>query len=162
MTKNVLIIGTLDTKGAEIAYLRDRLQELGLGTIVVDSGILGEPLGITLDPDRDVTRAAAARFGGTTIEALQGAGSRGKAVEGMREALKKLTLDLLSARAAGRDCQHGRRGRGRDGRRRDDAAACGRARKSWYRPSPRGSIISIPWLAPAISWLCTPSSISSV
>ncbi len=73
-------------------YLRDRLQALGLNTIVVDSGILGEPLGITLDPTRDVSRAEAARYGGTTIEALQGAGSRGKAVHGMREALKKLTL----------------------------------------------------------------------
>ena len=47
MAKNVLLIGTLDTKGAEIAYLRDQLQALGLTTIVVDSGILGEPLGIT-------------------------------------------------------------------------------------------------------------------
>ena len=57
MARTVVIIGTLDTKGAEIAYLRDRLQALGLDTIVVDSGILGEPLGITLDPERDISRA---------------------------------------------------------------------------------------------------------
>jgi uncharacterized protein (UPF0261 family) len=95
MTKTVILIGTLDTKGAEIGYLRDRLQALGLNTILVDSGILGEPLGITLDPLRDVSRAQAARYGGTTIEALQQAGSRGKAVHGMREALKKLTLDYF-------------------------------------------------------------------
>ena len=44
MPKTVVIIGTLDTKGPEIAYLRDRLQALGLQTIVIDSGILGEPL----------------------------------------------------------------------------------------------------------------------
>ena len=37
--KSVLLIGTLDTKGPEIAYVRDRLQSLGLRTIVADSGI---------------------------------------------------------------------------------------------------------------------------
>jgi uncharacterized protein (UPF0261 family) len=91
-----MIIGTLDTKGAEIAYLRDRIQALGLETIVVDDGILGEPLGIALEPGRDVTREEAARYGGTTIEALRAAGSRGKAVEEMRRALKTLTLEYYS------------------------------------------------------------------
>jgi len=94
MPKTILIIGTLDTKGAEIGYLRDRLQAFGLQTIVVDDGILGEPLGITLNPDRDVSRAEVAKFGGTTLHALRNAGSRGKAVAGMREALKKITLQF--------------------------------------------------------------------
>ena len=93
MGKSVFIIGTLDTKGAEIGYLRDRLQALGLATTVVDSGILGEPLGITQD-EHDISRAQAAVYGGTTIEQLRAAGSRGKAVAGMREALKKLTVEL--------------------------------------------------------------------
>ena len=47
----VVLIGTLDTKGPEIGYLRDRLNKLGLGTIVVDSGILGDPFDITPDID---------------------------------------------------------------------------------------------------------------
>src|SRR5690606_7392127 len=94
MPKTIVIIGTLDTKGAEIGYLRDRLQELGLETIVIDSGILGEPLGITLDPERDISRAMAATYAGTTIDALRNAGSRGKAVDGMRDALKKLMPEL--------------------------------------------------------------------
>ena len=90
MGKNVVVIGTLDTKGPEIAYLRDRLHALGLTTTVVDSGILGEPLGIT----PDISRAEAASYGGTTIDALRNAGSRGKAVHGMREALKVLVRQL--------------------------------------------------------------------
>lgn len=90
MGKRVVLIATLDTKGPEMAYFRDRLQALGLQTTVIDSGIIGEPLGITPDIDH----AEVARFGGTTIEALQNAGSRGRAVHGMREALKKLTLKL--------------------------------------------------------------------
>ena len=86
----VVLIGTLDTKGPEMGYLRDRLRALGLDTIVVDSGILGEPLDIVPDIDH----AEAASYGGTTIEVLQRAGSRGRAVHGMREALKKLTISL--------------------------------------------------------------------
>lgn len=93
MVKNVVVIGTLDTKGPEIAYLRDRLQALGLETTVIDSGILGEPLGIVPDIDR----ATAAAYADMTIEALRNAGSRGRAVAGMREALKKLTLELYKA-----------------------------------------------------------------
>jgi uncharacterized protein (UPF0261 family) len=94
MTKTIVIVGTLDTKGAEIGYLRDRLRELGLETLVIDSGILDEPLGITLDPERDISRAQAATYADTTIDALRNAGSRGKAVHGMREALKKLVPEL--------------------------------------------------------------------
>lgn len=90
MAKNVVIIGTLDTKGPEIAYLRDRMRDLGLDVTVVDSGILGEPIGIV----PEISRTEVATYGGTTIEALRNAGSRGKAVHGMRAALKTLTLEL--------------------------------------------------------------------
>ena len=90
MAKNIVIVGTLDTKGPEFAYLRDRMHDLGLTTTVIDAGILGEPLDIVPDIDH----AEVARFGGTTIEALQQAGTRGKAVEGMRDALQVLILDL--------------------------------------------------------------------
>ena len=92
MKKTVVVIGTLDTKGPEIAYLRDRLQSFGLETVVIDSGILGEPLDIV----PDINHAESATYGGTTIEALQAAGSRGKAVRGMRAALRKLTAKLYA------------------------------------------------------------------
>lgn len=91
MANRVVIIGTLDTKGPEIKYLRDRLLALDLQTTVIDSGILGDPLDIVPDIDH----ATVAAYGGTTIEALRSAGSRGRAVAGMREALKKLTLKLF-------------------------------------------------------------------
>ncbi len=88
----VVLIGTLDTKGPELGYLRDRLRALGLDTLLVDSGILDEPLGIVPDIDH----AEVASYGGTTIEDLQRAGSRGRAVHGMREALKRLTATLYA------------------------------------------------------------------
>lgn len=92
MGKNVVLIGTMDTKGVEFAYLRDRLKDLGLEPTIVDTGILGTPLGI----EPDIDHAEVARHGGTTIEALQNAGSRGRAVDGMREAVKALTRSLYA------------------------------------------------------------------
>src|SRR5713101_3023190 len=88
---SILLIGTLDTKGVEIGYCRDRLRSLGARPVVLDSGILGEALAITADFSReDVARAA-----GHTIDELRHIGSRGAAVERMKEGVKRITLDLL-------------------------------------------------------------------
>ena len=38
-SRSVIIIGTLDTKGSEVAYLREQLQQLGCRTRVVDVGL---------------------------------------------------------------------------------------------------------------------------
>lgn len=92
MPKTVALIGTLDTKGPEIAYLRDRCQDLGLETLVIDSGILGEPLEIVPDFSRERVAQAA----GTTIEALRQAGSRGAAVHGMMKGVRQVVLDLYA------------------------------------------------------------------
>jgi uncharacterized protein (UPF0261 family) len=76
----VVAIGTLDTKGAEYGFLRERLREHGVDVILVDAGILGEP---TMEPD--ITREEVARAAGTEIERLVAAGDRGAAVEAMSE-----------------------------------------------------------------------------
>jgi uncharacterized protein (UPF0261 family) len=89
----VLLIGTLDTKGPEMAYLRDRVREQGCDTLVLDSGILGEAVGL----EADFNRRQVAEAAETTIEALRNAGSRGKAVEGMLKGVRKITLELLAA-----------------------------------------------------------------
>jgi uncharacterized protein (UPF0261 family) len=41
--KTVLLIATLDTKGEEAAYLRDRILACGKSVIVLDAGMLGSP-----------------------------------------------------------------------------------------------------------------------
>jgi uncharacterized protein (UPF0261 family) len=87
----VLLIGTLDTKGPETACLRDRVQALGCDTLVLDSGILGEAVGIEADFNRREVAIAA----GSTIDALRNAGSRGKAVEEMLKGVRALTLQLF-------------------------------------------------------------------
>ena len=92
MTKTVTLIGTLDTKGPEIAYLRDRCQALGLSTIVIDSGILGGPFGIV----PDITREKVAQAANSTLEVIRQAGSRGAAVRKMMGGLRRVVLDLYA------------------------------------------------------------------
>ena len=92
MKELVLVIGTLDTKGPEVAYVRDKLKEFGLNPYVIDVGILGEPVGITAD----FSKAQLAQFGGTTIEKVQNAGSRGAAVELMREFVVKKVKEMVA------------------------------------------------------------------
>ena len=41
----VVLLGTLDTKGTEYGYLKDQiLQHSDCDVLVVDAGVLGEPL----------------------------------------------------------------------------------------------------------------------
>jgi uncharacterized protein (UPF0261 family) len=87
----VLLIGTLDTKGPETAYLRDCVRAFGCETLVLDSGILGEAVGIEADFNRRVVAEAA----GTSIDALRNAGTRGKAVEEMLKGVRKIALELF-------------------------------------------------------------------
>jgi len=107
MPKTVALIGTLDTKGPEIAYLRDRCQALGLETLVIDSGILGDPLEI----EADVTRQAVAEAAGSTLEAIRNAGSRGAAVHEMMKGVRQVVLDLYAqGRLHGAACLGGAEG----------------------------------------------------
>ncbi len=39
----IVAIGTLDTKGAEVGFIRDRIAALGATPLILDTGILGEP-----------------------------------------------------------------------------------------------------------------------
>jgi uncharacterized protein (UPF0261 family) len=88
----VLIIGTMDTKGPESAYLADRLRAFGCTPRIMDVGILGEAEGIACEWSRE----AVARAAGTDIEALRKAGTRGRAVEQMREGARAIARDLAS------------------------------------------------------------------
>jgi uncharacterized protein (UPF0261 family) len=88
----VLLIGTLDTKGPETAYLQEAIQAHGCHTLVLDAGILGDAVGITADIPREQVAVAA----GSTIEALRSAGTRGKAVEEMLKGVRKLTIELAA------------------------------------------------------------------
>ncbi len=103
----IALIGTLDTKGPEIEYVRGRLRALGARPIVVDSGILGE----ALDCEPDVSRYDVAREGGHELEEIRAAGSRGAAVELMEKGVRAVCLRLwLEGRLDGALCLGGAEG----------------------------------------------------
>ena len=74
----VVLVGTLDTKGIEYGFLRDRLREAGVDVVLVDAGVLGEPL-----VEHDVGREEVARAAGADHAELVRAGDRGAAVDAM-------------------------------------------------------------------------------
>jgi uncharacterized protein (UPF0261 family) len=76
----VVLVGTLDTKGAENEFVRDRLQAAGVDVLVVDTGVL-EPPGLR----PDVTRQEVAAAAGADFDALVAARDRGAAITAMAE-----------------------------------------------------------------------------
>lgn len=60
--KKVLIIATLDTKGFEACYLKKSIEKKGKGTIILDCGMGGKPVGVKAD----ITRECIAESGGSS------------------------------------------------------------------------------------------------
>jgi uncharacterized protein (UPF0261 family) len=76
----VVLVGTLDTKGAENEFVRDRLRAAGVDVLVVDTGVL-EPPGFP----PDITRQEVAAAAGADFDALVAARDRGAAITAMAE-----------------------------------------------------------------------------
>ena len=87
MSKTILIIGTLDTKGDEFAYVRDLIQARGHKTTLLDAGVSGEP---AFAPD--ITADQVATAGGESLAALRAAADRGAALEVMGRGARALAL----------------------------------------------------------------------
>ena len=87
----VVLLGTLDTKGVEYAFLRDRLREHGVEALVVDAGI-HEPVGI----EPDISRDEVAQAVGAEIAELAAAGDRGAAVTAMGAGAERIVTGLHS------------------------------------------------------------------
>jgi uncharacterized protein (UPF0261 family) len=87
--RTVLLLGTLDTKGDEFAFLRERLRGAGVGVLLADVGTL-EPATVEADFTREQVGAEA----GVDVEALRAAGDRGAAIAGMAGAAAALARRL--------------------------------------------------------------------
>ena len=85
----VVLVGTLDTKGREYAFLRDRIRARDVDVLLVDAGILSEPL-----TKPDVTRQEVAAAAGADVQALADAGDRSAAIEVMGRGATELILRL--------------------------------------------------------------------
>ncbi len=87
----VLIIATLDTKSEEVNYLIQRIAQNDLDTLILDNGILGEPIGIV----PDVSASETALAGGSTLEDTRKKASRGEAIEVMLKGATEITAKLF-------------------------------------------------------------------
>ncbi len=79
--KTVVLVGTLDTKGAEYQYLRDRLELSGVKSLLIDVGSVGPPLA-----EPDISRHDVGAAAGVDVDALITAHDRGQAVSVMADA----------------------------------------------------------------------------
>ena len=80
MAKTVCIVGTMDTKGLEFAFIKAQIEASGVSTCVVNTGIMGEP---QLAPD--VSADEVARRAGSSLQALRDEGDRGNSVAVMAQ-----------------------------------------------------------------------------
>jgi uncharacterized protein (UPF0261 family) len=88
----VLLIGTLDTKGTEVQFVRDLLLEAGAGVVVLDAGVL-QPPSFTPDVPREQVYAAA----GTSYEEVRQAGDRGRAIAAAAKGAAAIARELHAA-----------------------------------------------------------------
>ncbi len=91
MAKTIALLGALDTKGAEYAFVKECIEARGLKTLLVDVGVLDPPF---VTPD--VSRAEVAKAGGGDIEQLAAARDRGEAVAVMARGAAALLPKLCA------------------------------------------------------------------
>ena len=89
MSKTIALIGALDTKGEEFAFVKAALARRGHQTLVINTGVVGEP---AFAPEIDAAQVAAA--GGTTLATLRQQADRGKAIEAMANGAALLVQQL--------------------------------------------------------------------
>lgn len=91
MPKPIAIIGTLDTKGHEVAFIRDQIQARGHQTWVIDPGVLGQPA-----IEADWSREEVARAGGRELAGLIDAGDKGQAIQTMIDGTRQIVVRLYA------------------------------------------------------------------
>jgi uncharacterized protein (UPF0261 family) len=82
MSKTVVMVGSLDTKGHEYAFVKRLIEAEGLDTLVIDFGVMGEP---PFEPD--ITREAVAEAGGGDLAYLASGEHKDEAMQVMAAGL---------------------------------------------------------------------------
>jgi uncharacterized protein (UPF0261 family) len=90
IVKTVAVVGTLDTKWEEFAFLRDRIESSGLRALLVNAGVLADPPFIPA-----FSRAAVAEAANENLQALVARQDRGHSVEVMAAGAASIILRLF-------------------------------------------------------------------
>jgi len=86
----IAVLATLDTKGAEAQFLRERIEALGSTALLIDIGVVGAP-----GAKPDVTREEVAKAGGSSLAKLLVDPTRAAASPVMVAGATKVLLDLF-------------------------------------------------------------------
>jgi len=89
MPKTIAVIGALDTKGPEFAFVKAEIERRGHRALVVNTAVVGAP---TFEPDIPAERVAEA--GGASLAALRAQADRGAAMEVMTRGVARVVKDL--------------------------------------------------------------------
>jgi len=89
MAKTIALLATLDTKGAEVAYMRDLIAARGHRALVIDTGLVGEP---TTNPD--ISNRAVAYAGGKSLDELRHRADREESAPVMTAGATKIMRKL--------------------------------------------------------------------
>lgn len=89
MSRTIVVIGALDTKGAEFAFVKAAIQDRGHKAFVVNTGIMGEP---PFEPEVAASRVADA--GGTPLNELRRNADRGEAISTMTRGAAVISKEL--------------------------------------------------------------------
>ncbi|MEA2085524.1 MAG: Tm-1-like ATP-binding domain-containing protein, partial [Chloroflexota bacterium] len=88
----IVILGTLDTKGDKIAYIKQLLEARGAKTLVIDGGVLGTPLF-----EADISREEVIRSTGRSLGEIGSLGEEAEAIRIMAEGASRIVADLYSS-----------------------------------------------------------------
>jgi len=91
MPKTVLVISTLDTKGEETFYLRDKLRGLGVNTLLMDLSMRGDGISRA-----DIPPAEVARAGGMTLEEIHASSERSRITNVTIDGASRIAMQLFA------------------------------------------------------------------
>ncbi len=90
MPKTIALIGALDTKGHEFAFVKQEIERRGHHTLMINTGVMDEP---TFAPD--IAAQMVAEAGGSTLVDLRTQADRGKAIEIMAKGAAAIVKNLF-------------------------------------------------------------------
>jgi uncharacterized protein (UPF0261 family) len=90
MAKTIVVIGALDTKGAEFAFVKGAIEDRGHNALVINTGVIGEP-----SIQADIPAADVAAAGGNSLAALREKADRGEAIAVMTEGVAIIIQNLF-------------------------------------------------------------------
>jgi len=91
MAKTIVVIGALDTKGHEFAFVKASIKRRGHVPLVINTGVVGEP---GFEPEISAAQVAAA--GESSLEELRELADRGHAISVMTVGVTKIVTDLFA------------------------------------------------------------------